>query len=244
MIVIDLNMDLGEGMAIDAQVMPFISSCNIACGGHYGDENSIKTALLLAQQLGVKAGAHPSFEDRENFGRKHLDWDESRFCKSVLKQIKTFHNVAQELDIPMSHIKMHGALYHATANQPDFVQWTVDLMKTYFQKIPLFVPYNSLLEKEMNKSDLLHITEAFADRRYHAAGTLVSRLHENAVISDVPKLINQLAMMVYEKKVLSVEENDIEMNAQTYCIHGDNEQIVNRFHEVIASLKINGIQIG
>lgn len=241
---IDLNMDLGEGMGNDAALMPYISSCNIACGGHYGDYDSVKSTLLLAQQHGVKAGAHPSFEDRDNFGRTYLDWDESRFRESVSSQIQLFQQVAQELKIPFHHIKMHGALYHATATRPDYAAWTIKLMKENDPDILLYVPSCSLLEKEAQKSGILYCSEAFADRRYHSNATLVARQQENAVIRDVAKLVNQLAIMVHQEKVLTVEEDLISITAQTYCIHGDNKEIVHRFDEVLDALQLNGIQIG
>ncbi|EAS19805.1 LamB/YcsF family protein [Flavobacteria bacterium BBFL7] len=244
MVTIDVNMDLGEGMNIEQQVMPFISSCNVACGGHYGDYNSIRSTLLLAQKYDVHIGAHPSFEDKKNFGRVHLEWHELRFRQSVSRQIQLFQDVAAELGMVMHHIKMHGALYHATAHHPEFVNWTIQWIKDEYPTIPLYVPAGSLLEQEMNNNGLTTYQEAFADRRYHDSGQLVSRHDSNAVIQDILKLVNQLSIMVYEKKVTSVEEHAIPIHATTYCVHGDNLNIVHQFDQVIAALKLNGIQIG
>nr|WP_152556368.1 LamB/YcsF family protein [Nonlabens ulvanivorans] len=244
MVTIDVNMDLGEGMTIEKQVMPFISSCNVACGGHYGNYNSIKETLLLAQKHGVKTGAHPSFEDRENFGRIHLDWDEARFRESVSKQIQQFHDVALELGMTMNHIKMHGALYHATAHLTDYVKWTVQLVKDKYPEVKLYVPPGSLLELELKNHGLSYDREAFADRRYDCEGKLVSRNDSNAVIEDVSKLVNQLSMMVHEHKVICIDEQEIPLNAQTYCVHGDNLSIVHNFNEVITALNLNRIKIG
>lgn len=241
---IDLNMDLGEGIEDESQLMPFISSCNVACGGHFGDAVSIKNTLVLAQKHGVKAGAHPSFEDREHFGRVGLEWDESRFRESVIKQITLFQQVASELGVAFHHIKMHGALYHATANRPDFVNWTVQLLYDRYADIPIYVPAHSLLEQELSKTDLQYIVEAFADRRYLDNGFLVPRTEPHAVIIDVAKLVNQLAMMVHQHQVITVEESVFEIAAQTYCIHGDNEAIVSRFNDIRAQLALNCIQIG
>lgn len=243
MIFIDLNMDLGEGIGEERLLMPFISSCSVACGGHYGDAHSIKKTLTLAQQHGVKTGAHPSFEDVENFGRVRLDWDESRFRESVIKQITLFQQVAREVGSPLHHIKMHGALYHATSHEPLFVRWTIQLLIDNYAEIPIYVPAGTLLEQELQKAKLPYITEAFADRRYLQNGLLVPRSSPNALITDVSKLVNQLAMMVHTQKVLTVEETELDIAAQTYCIHGDNEAIVSRFDEVREALKLNGITI-
>ncbi|WP_397298652.1 LamB/YcsF family protein [Nonlabens ulvanivorans] len=244
MVTIDINMDLGEGMNVEGQVMPFISSCNVACGGHYGNYNSIKETLLLAQKYNVKTGAHPSFDDLKNFGRSQLDWDEARFRESVSKQIQQFQDVALELGITMNHIKMHGALYHATAHLTDYVNWTVQLVKDKYPEVKLYVPPGSLLEQELKNHGLSYDREAFADRRYENDGKLVSRNDANAVIEDVSKLVNQLSIMVHENKVICIDEHEIFLNAQTYCVHGDNLSIVHNFNEVITALNLNQIKIG
>lgn len=240
---IDLNMDLGEGMGNDATVMPFITSCNVACGGHYGDYNTIKKTLLIAQKHDVKVGAHPSFEDRENFGRVHLNWDEYRFCESVTKQIELVQQVCNELDLTLSHIKMHGALYHATANRNDFASWTIKLLKERFPLITLFVPYQSVLHKLMLEEQLLFKVEAFADRRYNNDGSLVSRNEDTAVITDVAKVVNQLAMMVHQRQVATIEEKHIDIHARTYCIHGDNNLLLDQFSDLKKQLLLNHITI-
>lgn len=244
MYVIDLNMDLGEGTGNDAAVMSFISSCSVACGGHYGDATTIKAALVLAKKYGVKAGAHPSFDDKENFGRVHVVCDETRFRESVTNQILSFTNAALAAAIPMQHIKMHGALYHATAHKPDFARWTVRLMQEKYAGIPLIIPPDCLLEQLAQKNNMLYLTEAFADRRYLESGRLVSRKEPNALITDVPKLVNQIGMMVKLKQLQTVTETRLDINAHTYCVHGDNAAIVDRFKEIIAALKLNKISIG
>jgi len=237
-------MDLGEGAGNDAAVMPFISSCSVACGGHYGDAETIKAVLILAKEHGVKVGAHPSFEDKENFGRVQVACDESRFRESITTQLQLFTHAARAAAVPMQHIKMHGALYHATAHKPDFAMWTVRLMQEHYATIPLIIPPGCLLEQLAQKNKMLYLTEAFADRRYLENGRLVSRKESNALITDVPKLVNQIAMMVKLKQVQTVTETRLAMNAQTYCVHGDNAAIVARFKEIIAALKLHNISIG
>jgi UPF0271 protein len=244
MAVIHINMDLGEGIANEPLLMPYITSCNVACGGHFGDYDSMKTTLSLAQSHNVLVGAHPSFEDKENFGRVQVACDESRFRESVTKQIQAFQEVLTELEMKMNHIKMHGALYHATAHQPDFVAWTLRLMQEFYKDTPLVVPYGCLLAQEAQEHGLKIIHEAFADRRYHKNGSLVSRERPDAVIVDIPKLVNQLTRMVKFKQVQTVEEELLIIDATIYCIHGDNEAIVNKFEDLRNALEQNGLSIG
>lgn len=240
---IDLNVDLGEGMGNDPLIMPYITRCNIACGGHYGDERTIASALQLALNHGVKAGAHPSFEDKENFGRVFIDVGEVRFRESVITQINRFKTVASGLNMAMSHVKMHGALYHATAHDQRYAQWTVALFKEQFAGTALMLPPKSVLYDLCKTHKIPTITEAFADRRYLKNGNLVPRTEPNAVITDVPKLVNQLTMMVREKCVRSTSETVVAIDATSFCIHGDNEAIVHDLPEVVALLKQNNIAI-
>src|SRR5690606_35254104 len=128
---IDFNCDLGEGFGNDAAIMPFISSCNIACGGHAGDLESMKKTLLLAKNHGVQVGAHPSYPDRENFGRKIIPVPNSDLLQSLLQQIRTLENIAAGLQIRLQHIKFHGALYHQAAHVPETARLLVDMMKKY-----------------------------------------------------------------------------------------------------------------
>lgn len=243
MATIHLNMDLGEGIANESLVMQYITSCNVACGGHYGDDDSMKATLTLAKKHDVLVGAHPSFEDKENFGRVQLVCDESRFRESVTTQIQAFQKVATELDIKMNHIKMHGALYHATAHQRDFVEWTLRLMQESYGDVPLVVPYGCLLAKRAQEVGIHIINEAFADRRYHKNGMLVTRERPDAVITDIPKVVNQLTSMVKLQQVQTVEEEFLAIKADLYCIHGDNVEIVSQFEELKNALNQNGISI-
>ncbi|MDP5077652.1 MAG: LamB/YcsF family protein [Nonlabens sp.] len=243
MATIHLNMDLGEGIANESLVMQHITSCNVACGGHYGDDDSMKATLALAKTFGVLVGAHPSFEDKENFGRVQLVCDESRFRESVTTQIQAFQKVAAELDIKMNHVKMHGALYHATAHQTDFVEWTLLLMQEFYNDVPLVVPYGCLLAERAQEVGIQIINEAFADRRYLKNGRLVSRERPDAVITDIPKLVNQLSSMVKLQQVQTVEEEFLAIKADLYCIHGDNVEIVSQFEELKNALNQNGISI-
>ncbi len=240
---VDINCDLGEGAGHDEQIMPFISSCNIACGGHAGDRSSIKSALLLAQKYGVKAGAHPSFEDRENFGRVRLDWSRSRFRESVTNQIQLFQETAQGLNIKMHHIKMHGALYHTTAHDENMAEWTVELLQEQHPDSPIYGLPNSRLQALCERHGQPFITEAFADRAYHKDGSLAYRNKPGAVLEQVDAVVQQLRQMVQSKMVQTVDGVAIKLIADTYCIHGDNHNLVAQLPKLVASLNENDIHI-
>jgi UPF0271 protein len=240
---IDINCDLGEGMVTDKHIMSFISSCNIACGGHYGDEKSVRTALQLALNHGVKAGAHPSFEDKENFGRVFMDVSRSRFRESVTQQMHLFTQTAQQVGVELHHIKMHGALYHATAYREDFSDWLVEWMKDFYSETILYVPPESLLEKKCVKNKIPYMREAFADRYYDAQGKLVARSMPNALITDYKVAAQQIAVLVKEEKVTSIEGVSNRLAADTICLHGDNLGLTTSLEYLVKELKTKGIII-
>jgi UPF0271 protein len=240
---IDINCDLGEGMVTDKHIMSFISSCNIACGGHYGDEKSVRTALQLALNHGVKAGAHPSFEDKENFGRVFMDVSRSRFRESVTQQMHLFTQTAQQVGVELHHIKMHGALYHATAYREDFSDWLVEWMKDFYSETILYVPPESLLEKKCVKNKIPYMREAFADRYYDAQGKLVARSLPNALITDYKVAAQQIAVLVKKEKVTSIEGVSNRLAADTICLHGDNLGLTTSLEYLVKELKTKGIII-
>lgn len=228
-------------MTTDHHVMSFISSCNIACGGHYGDEESVRTSLQLALSHGVKAGAHPSFEDKENFGRVFRDISRSRFRESVTQQMQLFTQTAQQVGAELHHIKMHGALYHATSYREDFSNWLVEWMKDFYSETILYVPPQSLLEKKCTKNKIPYMREAFADRYYDAQGTLVDRTEPHALITDYKIAARQITALVNEQKITSIEGVSNRLKADTICIHGDNLGLINSLEYLVEELKTEGI---
>lgn len=230
-------------MVTDKHIMSFISSCNIACGGHYGDEKSVRTALQLALNHGVKAGAHPSFEDKENFGRLFMDVSRSRFRESVTQQMHLFTQTAQQVGVELHHIKMHGALYHATAYREDFSDWLVEWMKDFYSETILYVPPESLLEKKCVKNKIPYMREAFADRYYDAQGKLVARSLPNALITDYKVAAQQIAVLVKKEKVTSIEGVSNRLAADTICLHGDNLGLTTSLEYLVKELKTKGIII-
>jgi len=240
---IDINCDVGEGLENEAELMPYISSCSIACGAHAGDEETIINTIQLALQHKVKVGAHPSFPDRENFGRKVLEMPLSELKQSLEAQIMLVKTYADRLGAPLNHIKAHGALYNLSANDRETAEALIEVVKNTANEAFLYVPYGSFLESLANQIGLKTKVEAFADRNYNPDLTLVSRSDQNAVITDPNLVVKHLLNMVLDNRVISIDGVGVKMKAQTYCIHGDNPSAISILKKVSKKLEENGIKI-
>jgi UPF0271 protein len=218
--IIDINSDLGEGMGNDGLIMPYITSCNIACGGHYGDKASILATINQAQKHQLKIGAHPSFPDKLNFGRKVINISEKGLYDSLCKQIYLFSECCKQLDITFHHVKLHGALYNLAAKDNQTAQVVIKALNTCCKGTVLYVPYKSELAK-LAQSDFKIFYEAFADRNYHSNLALVSRDKADAVITDPKIAWQQMAYMIENQQVKTIEGQYVDIKADTYCIHGD-----------------------
>ncbi|AXT19845.1 5-oxoprolinase subunit PxpA [Flavobacteriaceae bacterium AU392] len=239
---VDLNCDVGEGVDNEAFLIPNISSCNIACGGHAGDTETMQTVVKLCKEYNVKAGAHPSFPDRENFGRKDMSMPHDDLVKSVKSQIEDLIVVLNENKVPLYHIKPHGALYDMAAKNETIAKAIIEVMQDY-KEIHLYVPYNSVMERLAITAGLSIIYEGFADRNYNEDLRLVSRALPNALIIDEEEMFEHVYRMVTQEKVKTASGVEVKIKAQTFCVHGDNPKAI----ELIAALKTNltksGIEI-
>ncbi len=218
---IDVNADVGEGAGNDVLIMPLISSCNVACGGHAGDEISMRKTIRLAKNHGVKIGAHPSFPDKDNFGRKLLTMTKSELTESIYSQLLAFYAAAETEEAIIHHIKLHGALYNYAAKDAPTADAVVEAIIATKIRPKLYVPHNSVLHKKAENLLPLQF-EAFIDRRYNADGSLVSRTKKNAVIEEKEAAWQQLKQLIEKQKVKTVSETEISIVANTYCIHGDH----------------------
>jgi UPF0271 protein len=222
---VDINCDLGEGMGNDAQLMPYLGSCNIACGGHYGNVDTMTEAIKLAQKHGVNVGAHPSFPDKENFGRKLMDISRLKLQETLHQQITNFQNLCDELDEEMHHIKLHGALYNLAANDAEIAAVVLNVFAAVHADIKIYVPYNSAIA--ILADDYFPIVyEAFADRSYNDDLSLVSRSEDNAVITDKLLAWQQVASIIETGTVKTITNQMIAIKADTFCVHGDQENAV------------------
>lgn len=217
---IDLNADLGEGFD-DAAVLPSVSSCNIACGGHAGDTATMLTTLTAAKKHGVACGAHPSYPDRENFGRRELPMTLSEIADSVTGQIEALLAVARGAGVTLSHVKPHGALYHVCNRRRDTARVFAETVARRHPRLILVGFAGSLFLEEGKRAGLRTAGEAFADRRYLEDGTLAPRESDQALIRDPVAAAAQAVGIVRENAVRSLSGQELPVHAQTICLHGD-----------------------
>ena len=217
---IDINCDVGEGVGNEPQLMPLISSCNIACGGHAGDTETIRDTIRLAIKNKVRIGAHPGYPDKINFGRVKMDISSEDLKNAISGQLLTFCKILNEENGQLHHIKPHGALYNVIAIDQKLANIFLDAIEA-FQHIPLYVPFSSVIQREAKKRNLTLFLEAFADRNYQSDLSLVSRKEKNALIESPKEVLLHVKRMVQKDQVLSVEGYLKEIKADTYCVHGD-----------------------
>ncbi|MDJ0644750.1 MAG: 5-oxoprolinase subunit PxpA [Flavobacteriaceae bacterium] len=240
---IDINCDLGEGLNNEGELMPYISSCSIACGGHAGSKRTIKKVIDLALKHHVKIGAHPSFPDKANFGRIRLEMPLNQLQQSIEEQIQLVIRLCEEKNTTLHHIKPHGALYNLAAIDSFHAEIVINAVKNVAPQAFLYVPYNSILQHLAEKAGIKIKIEAFADRNYNTDLTLVSRKSENAVITDKEKLVRHLLKMTLEKKVKTINGVEVRMEAETFCFHGDNPKAIELLKYASKELQKKGIKI-
>ena len=221
--IIDINCDVGEGVGNENYLLPFISSCNIACGGHAGDANTINEVIELAKKYHVKVGAHPSFPDRENFGRKVINIPPNKLRKSLEDQILLVKESLMNFDLSMHHIKVHGALYNLAAVDEKTAQVVVDTVLECCPEVYLYVPDQSVISKIAKGRGVQIKYEAFGDRNYNENLTLVSRLHESALITQKEEVFSHILAVLNTGKVKTITGKEIPLLADTFCIHGDHK---------------------
>lgn len=213
---IDLNCDLGEGAGHDAELMPLITSANIACGAHAGDEATMRATVALAMQHGVAIGAHPGFADRENFGRRELALGPDQIHELVQGQLRKLRALG-----PVRHVKPHGALYNLAAHDAGVARAIVDAVYETDQSLILFGLAGSQVIAVAEACGLPVASEVFADRTYQADGSLTPRSQPNALIADEAVAVAQALRMVREGKVRATDGTDVLIRADTICVHGD-----------------------
>jgi UPF0271 protein len=240
---IDINADVGEGVGNESRLLPFVSSCNIACGGHAGDKSTMREVVKLAITNGVKIGAHPSFPDKKNFGRKAMQMSFSALYTSINDQIQTLQDIAREEQVLLHHVKPHGALYNLAASDKKYAKVIVEVMKRFHQPLKLYVPYGSVIADIAINEGVLITYEAFADRNYNQDLSLVSREESNAIISDTEEMYNHVLNMIINHKVKTLDGVEVYIKASTFCLHGDNPEAIKLVSELYKKLTLLGIQI-
>lgn len=231
---IDLNCDIGEGFPYDEALMPYMSSANISCGEHAGSAETIHHTISLCKKYGVAIGAHPSFPDPENFGRKEMHIPEDELFDSLANQIVLIRFWCRVEGTVMHHVKPHGALYNMAARDRNISKTIVSVIKEIDSSIILYGLSNSYLISEAEKAGLQTAAEVFADRRYTADGYLVPRTEPDAIIEDENIALEQ---------ALEFVRNRNKKRADTICLHGDNDQALPFAKKIYQTFKANNIAI-
>jgi len=221
---IDLNADVGEGCGFDGELIPLVSSVNIACGAHAGDEATMREALGLALRSGAAIGAHPGFADPENFGRREIAIAPHDAGRLVLSQIDRLRRVAKGLGARVGHVKLHGALYNMASRDPGLASAIVAALAADARQngaLVLFALAGSAVQRAGREAGLSVIGEAFADRSYRSDGSLLPRSEEGAVIEDETVAASQALRIAREGIVRTREGVEVRVDAGTLCFHGD-----------------------
>lgn len=218
---IDLNCDMGEGMPYDSALMPYISSANIACGYHAGDEDTMKRTIELALQHNVAIGAHPGFADKENFGRKDMFLKTEKYRELIIEQLSSIKKITDAFGVKLHHVKPHGALYNMASADKMLAAVIAKAIKEFDETLILYGLSGSHLIEEAKMNQLKTASEVFADRTYRDDGKLTVRNHPNALIRDAKTAVHQVLQMMKEKTVTSVNKKTVPIIAETVCIHSD-----------------------
>jgi len=245
---IDLNCDMGElpeAIADGTQeaLLKFITSANVACGGHAGDEQTMRTTIEQALRHGVSIGAHPGYPDRENFGRLELKMAPAEVANSVFEQVTALARVAETCGARVVHVKPHGALYNQAVHNPDLARAIADGVARWRRDVVLVGLAGSPMLDMFRQAGFAVAAEGFADRRYEPDGTLRSRKHADALIRDAEEAGKQALDMVEHSRVIAGDGSAVHVDAQTICIHGDTPGAVSIAAAVAEALRRGGVRV-
>jgi UPF0271 protein len=248
-ISVDINCDLGEGNSRldcdkDQQLMAYISRCNIACGGHAGNSETMQISIANAKLSDLKIGAHPGYPDRENFGRKIMNLSNQRLLDSICEQISHLEEIAQKLDSTLSHIKLHGALYNYAEQNHKLAQAIVKLVSERFPGMRLLALTGGEIIKSCLYFDHPFIREGFMDRRYKDNGFLASRTEPGAVLNEKKKILEQATALAKAEPVTTATGRQIVCHVDSICLHGDTKNAKEIIQYIDQDWKTKNILIG
>ena len=229
--MIDLSADLGEGSLGEEDIWPLVTSANIACGGHTGDGESMTDASLQALKYGVRLGAHPSYPDLGGFGRRSMTMEPRALRQSLFEQISGLQEIAERHGVTLRHVKPHGALYNDAHHDHALAVTIIEAIAEAGDDIAIVCPDRSQMAVAAREANLAVIREAFADRRYNADGSLVSRSETGALLS-VPESVEQAALLATEGAVSARDGTRVPVAFDTLCIHADMNRAVERLRAI------------
>ena len=240
---IDLNADVGEGCGQDGALMPLISSANIACGLHAGDGDSMREAVARALEHGVAIGAHPSFPDREHFGRRETQLGARELHECIVAQIDTLASVAAAAGTRLRHVKPHGALYNMAARDEELAETVVTAIRSLDPSLMLFGLAGSALLAAAERLGTRAVGEAFADRAYRSDGSLLPRDQPGSVLHSHADVAARAVTMVQDGEVVAVDGSRVRIAADTICVHGDTPGAAALARRIRAALAEAGVRV-
>lgn len=245
---VDLNCDMGESygayrLGNDAEMLKFVTSANIACGFHAGDPGTMRKTVKLALENGVAIGAHPGLPDLIGFGRREMQISPAEAYEMVVYQIGALWSFVRSEGGRMNHVKAHGALYNMAAANSALAEAIAEAVYKVDPELILFGLANSEWIRAGEKAGLRTASEVFSDRTYQSDGTLTSRRQPDALITDDDAAVRQVIRMVEEGKVLSRQNVDVPIKADTICIHGDGIHAMEFAQKIRDALQKAGIAV-
>lgn len=240
---IDLNADLGEGCDTDEQLLTLVSSANIACGWHAGDAATMLRCVRWAMQNQVAIGAHPSFPDRENFGRSNMQLPPEEIYSGMLYQLGALDAIVRAEGGQMTHVKPHGALYNMAAKDAVMANAICAAIRKFNPELSLYGLAGSEMIAAARHADLNAVEEVFADRAYEADGSLVARNKPGAMIETDEAAIAQTLSLIKDKQVKAIDGSLVRVNAQTVCLHGDGAHALDFARQIRARLHSERIAV-
>ena len=239
---IDLNADLGEGLD-DTELLPFLTSANVACGGHAGDAQIMDRTVALLLERGIRIGAHPSYADRENFGRREVDLTGEQVRRLVQDQVALLDDIVRRRGGRLSHVKAHGALYNRAAREPLLAQQLARAVRGCGAELSLWGLAGSVQLEAARAEGLRAIAEAFVDRRYLPDGSLKPRSQPGALLLDAGEAADQALSIARDQVAIADGGARVSITAQTLCLHGDTPGAAAIARAVRARLTSAGIAI-
>lgn len=240
---IDLNADVGEGFADDGRLIPAVTSVNVACGAHAGDEATIDATVRRALDAGAAIGAHPSYPDREGFGRREMVLSPTELTTSLVAQIEVVAEAAAKRGAALAHVKPHGALYNRAAQDPQVAAVVASAVRAVRADLVLVGLAGSALLEAGRAAGLRAAAEAFADRRYERDGRLRERRHADAVLDDPDAAAAQAVAIARDRRVVAADGTSVQLAAETICVHGDLPGAAARAIAVRAALEAVGFHL-
>ena len=245
---IDLNCDLGESygayhLGMDEEIIPLISSANVACGFHAGDFNTMAKTAKFCAESGISMGAHPGFPDLQGFGRRNMNLSPAEVQNLITYQVGALSAFCRSAGVRLCHVKPHGALYNMAAKDPALAKAICQGIYSFDPSLILLGLSGSEMLKQAKEIGLPYAAEVFADRAYEDDGTLVARSKPGAMITDEDEAVRRVVRMILEHKVTSINGKEIEICPDSVCVHGDSAKALLFVKKIRAALEAAGITI-